>query len=46
MASTAAAGLPAVRKIATPRGRASDRDKAAAVHRQAAYNPKPFPKRV
>jgi len=39
----AAFGLPSKRKIATPPGRASDKDTAARVHRQAPYSPKPFP---
>lgn len=37
------ATLPAKRKIDTPKGRASDKDLAARVHRGVAYAPKPLP---
>jgi len=43
MASNKVAGLPATRKVPTRKGKASDLNKAAAVHRQVAYSPKPFP---
>ena len=44
MASNKIYQKPATRKVPTPKGKASDLNRAARVHAAAAYSPKPFPK--